>query len=277
MLSTAWSRLVGAYTLAKLTIKTDKLVAISGLARKADELHAQVGGKYLAGLWEAALPIELLWRVIDPASGSPTRPDSFTAPSWSWASVDGAVELPIKNLYRGTAVRASVVEATTIPVDDPFGAVSGGHIRIRGPVWEASVREAEPKLVAPEDSHLEPDSSADVEINSFQIRDCQICWDDRSSSARARYLANPLYVLAITEYLGPKYTSIVPHTITGILLMPISAQRGRYLRVGWVSLSLYLAPDTHKILLDALSSAKLAAERYEEFDDNDQCYTIEIQ
>src|SRR5438046_2772233 len=84
------------------------------------------------------------------------------------------------------------------------------------------------------------DSSADVEINSFQIRDCQICWDDRSSSARARYLANPLYVLAITEYLGPKYTSIVPHTITGILLMPISAQRGRYLRVGWVSLSLYL-------------------------------------
>ena len=89
MLSTAWSRLVGAYTLAKLTIKTDKLVAISGLARKADELHAQVGGKYLAGLWEAALPIELLWRVIDPASGSPTRPDSFTAPSWSWASVSG--------------------------------------------------------------------------------------------------------------------------------------------------------------------------------------------
>jgi hypothetical protein len=75
MMNAARSKLVGAYTQAKLTLKTDKLVAISGLARKADKLHAHASGQYLAGLWEANLPIELLWRVIDPASASPTRPN----------------------------------------------------------------------------------------------------------------------------------------------------------------------------------------------------------
>ncbi len=58
MLSTAWSRLVEFYTQASLTVKTDKLVAISSLARKLDEHHDNAGGGYLAGLWEANLPIE---------------------------------------------------------------------------------------------------------------------------------------------------------------------------------------------------------------------------
>jgi hypothetical protein len=275
MLNTAWSRLVGAYTQAKLTVKTDKLVAISGLARKADKLHAHVGVRYFAGLWEAALPIELLWRVIDPASASPSRPSCFTAPSWSWASVDGAIDLPVTNRYRGTAIRASVVEAEIKAVDDPFGAVSGGYIRIRGPLWEVNVKLIGPKVISPEDYNLEPDSAADIEINSFLMADCQVCWDDRSLSATSHYLTNPLYVLAITEDVEPDRRPVVPHIITGILLMPTYAQNGQYIRVGWVSLAQHLKPDRHKMLLHALRSATLPADRFEKFDGHDR-YTIEI-
>jgi hypothetical protein len=277
MLNTAWSRLVGAYTQAKLTVETDKLVAISGLARKADELHEGAGKKYLAGLWEANLPVELLWRVIDPVSASPRRLTSFAAPSWSWASVDGAIELPMTNRYRNTAVRASILGATTTPFHDPFGAVSSGSLRIRGPVWEVKiVIQKPPKPISPDDFNLEPDSSADVEINSFLMAGCQVCWDDRSSSAIAHYLANPLYVLAITEDINPNSIPIVRHIIMGILLMPTYARKGQYLRVGWVSLASHLKPDNHKALLRALRSAALSADRYEEEDGHDQ-YTIEIQ
>jgi hypothetical protein len=276
MQNTAWSRLVGAYTQAKLTVETDKLVAISGLARKVNELHEGAGKKYLAGLWEANLPIELLWRVIDPVSASPTRLACFAAPSWSWASVDGAIDLPMTNRYRNTTIRASIVGATTTPFHDPFGPVSSGHLRIRGPLWEVKIRVKPPKPISPDDYNLEPDLSADVEINSFLMADCQVCWDDRSPSARAHYLANPLYLLAIAEDVESDRTPTVPHIITGIFLMPTYARKGQYLRVGWVSSARYLKPDRHKILLHTLRSATLPADRYEEFDGHDQ-YTIEIQ
>lgn len=175
----------------------------------------------------------------------------FAAPSWSWSTVDRAIDLPMTNLYRSTAIRTSIVEAATTPIDDPFGAVSGGHIRICGPLWEVNVRETAPKLASPEDYNLEPDSSGEIEINSFLMT---ICWNDRSSAARARYLANPLYVLAITESVNPNNTPIVSHVIMGILLMPTYARKGRYLRVGWVSLAPHLKPDHHKILLNSLRS-----------------------
>jgi hypothetical protein len=275
MQNTAWSRLVGAYTQAKLTVATDKLVAISGLARKVDELHAHAGGKYLAGLWDANLPVELLWRVIDPVSASPTRLRCFVAPSWSWASVDGAIDMPMTNRYRETAIRASIVEATTMPLDDEFGAVNGGYVHIRGPLWEVNVIMDSPKSTYnPEDYNLEPDSSATVEINSFLIEGCQVCFDDRSPSARAHYLAGPLYLLTITEDINLQSTPVV-HIIMGILLMSSSAKKGEYSRVGWVSLTSHLKPDRHKDLLRALHTAKLPADRYTEFDGCDQ-YTISI-
>ena len=55
-----WSRLLEQYTKTKLTNESDKLVAISGLARY---VQREVGDKYLAGLWASILPSQLLWRV----------------------------------------------------------------------------------------------------------------------------------------------------------------------------------------------------------------------
>lgn len=74
-----WTRLVQTYTRGGLTKETDKLVAISGLAKG---LAAQSGMEYLAGLWNHQLVQQLLWRAESPSK----RPAVFRAPSWSWAS-----------------------------------------------------------------------------------------------------------------------------------------------------------------------------------------------
>jgi hypothetical protein len=56
----AWSTIVRQYTSCNLTNPSDKLVAISGLARR---MHAGIGGtvNYIAGLWDRYLFLQLLW------------------------------------------------------------------------------------------------------------------------------------------------------------------------------------------------------------------------
>jgi hypothetical protein len=53
-------------------------------------------GKYMYGLWEMDLPIGLIWRAPDasPQESSSVTRDSNRAPSWSWASIDGEIDMP---------------------------------------------------------------------------------------------------------------------------------------------------------------------------------------
>ncbi|OCL01472.1 HET-domain-containing protein, partial [Glonium stellatum] len=91
----AWKYLVEAYSLCKLTVTSDKLLAISGIAR---QIARPLGDEYLAGVWKGDLARELLWAVpYHPDSGNPAsilegpqrfRPKEYRAPSWSWASLD---------------------------------------------------------------------------------------------------------------------------------------------------------------------------------------------
>ncbi|KIW16283.1 hypothetical protein PV08_06334 [Exophiala spinifera] len=52
-----WWTIVSAYSLGRLTFATDKLVAISGMARSFQSFSRS---RYLAGLWERNLPHDLL-------------------------------------------------------------------------------------------------------------------------------------------------------------------------------------------------------------------------
>lgn len=100
-----WSRLLEKYSKTAITFLADRLVALSGVAQIMSEA---LEDKYLAGLWESILPSQLLWRVgqftpmqcldvgkePDPAlhnRANPTGRRISGAPSWSWASVEGAI------------------------------------------------------------------------------------------------------------------------------------------------------------------------------------------
>ena len=97
----AWSDVVANYTWRAVTKPKDKLTALGGIAEQFHRVFAArtgplVGGlgggnRYLAGLWEQSLAYDLLWLKLDDEPRP--RPSRYIAPSWSWASVDGQVNL----------------------------------------------------------------------------------------------------------------------------------------------------------------------------------------
>jgi hypothetical protein len=125
---TLWSTLVDNFSTRKLTFETDKLIAISGLARK---LQLEIGNdKYVAGLWWNKLPCELTWA----ADGMCRWPSKYRAPSWSWASIDGFVLT-----HRYDPSDQELIEKLDYELEyvanDIYGEVSSGHIRVNGRLY----------------------------------------------------------------------------------------------------------------------------------------------
>jgi hypothetical protein len=85
-LATFWQSILKTYTKAKLTYTKDRLIAISGIAKR---FQKQTHDEWVAGLWKRDLLIQLCWHVE--YLGKAFRPSQYQAPSWSWASVEGAM------------------------------------------------------------------------------------------------------------------------------------------------------------------------------------------
>ena len=138
-----WSSIVSRYSVTGLTKGEDKLVAISGIAKRMQSL---LDDEYLAGLWRKDLPCQLLWWVSDhdPAYPLPrTRSRPYRAPSWSWASVDGAV-MGGEGKYDGIII--TILDAVVTPVGaDSTGQIKDGFIRLKGRMFSAELgRRSEP-------------------------------------------------------------------------------------------------------------------------------------
>ncbi|MCJ1395666.1 hypothetical protein MMC18_008552 [Xylographa bjoerkii] len=134
-----WYEFVSHYSTRRLTNPGDRLIAISGLAKL---FHAAVRQEYIAGLWAQELHDGLAWKV--PSKGAAWRPVENRVPSWSWASLEGAVEM----LETRSEAAFSVVTARTDVVDlDPFGAVAGGELVLRGQLNRVRVRADAPETM----------------------------------------------------------------------------------------------------------------------------------
>jgi hypothetical protein len=89
----SWYNVLADYTNRNLTFSSDKLVAISGIAKVVGNF---LRDEYFAGLWRKSLPQGLLWSPYDeedlPNPGyKATRSSRYRAPSWSWASLDSRI------------------------------------------------------------------------------------------------------------------------------------------------------------------------------------------
>jgi hypothetical protein len=84
-----WHRFVEFYSECSFTRDTDRLIAISGLARIFEE---RTGDIYMAGLLKSTLAQSLLaWYHEVPA---PAKPACYIAPSWSWACTNKPLNFP---------------------------------------------------------------------------------------------------------------------------------------------------------------------------------------
>lgn len=130
-----WLELVGIYSPLGLTDDADKLPGIAGVAAEVSRVSAATdlpAGRYLAGLWEADLPRQLLWTVYYPSK--PKR-GPYRAPSWSWASAAGDIyaHYPwVIQDYRSHPT-AQIIKCSTTPLraEAPFGQVKDGFLKIR--------------------------------------------------------------------------------------------------------------------------------------------------
>ena len=131
----SWQAIVESYTTCTLTEEQDKLIAIQGLV---NIYKAFQDDHYLAGLWRKQLPSALMWTTRNglQANGEPTyRPQTYRAPSWSWASVEGTIiTFPeVRPEEDRWLELCQVLEAKTTPLgEDTTGQVSDGYIRLRG-------------------------------------------------------------------------------------------------------------------------------------------------
>ncbi|KAJ1334082.1 HET domain-containing protein [Microdochium nivale] len=128
-----WNSIVRAYSATRLTHGSDKLIALSGVAKY---FAPRIGDVYVVGMWRKYLASSLLWHVKDEAQGdgsASNRPEVYRAPSFSWASVDGQVVTeppahPDLLLFKVVDFHLDYVSA------DTTGLVKSGYIDIRGQV-----------------------------------------------------------------------------------------------------------------------------------------------
>lgn len=123
----SWAMIVTEYTNRRLTVKTDKLVALNGIANLVAE---RMGSKNFAGImYRKDDPFtfrDLLWYSL----GTSHRVSPYRAPSWSWASVEGTVRsFPIIPGYP-TISKIEYLEVQTEP-GNMSGQVIGGTLHYR--------------------------------------------------------------------------------------------------------------------------------------------------
>ncbi|KAK0737990.1 heterokaryon incompatibility protein-domain-containing protein [Schizothecium vesticola] len=133
-----WSAIIQGYAGRSLTQGTDKLVALSGVARRLQESW---NCRYVAGLWETSLVRWLCWSATESTHVLPPRPSPYRAPTWSWASIDRAIKLSRElNQFASPqcSVEATILDVKCIPAtNDMSGAISGAKLVISGPLIQA--------------------------------------------------------------------------------------------------------------------------------------------
>ncbi|KAK3389774.1 heterokaryon incompatibility protein-domain-containing protein [Podospora didyma] len=90
-----WHKTVSLYAKLRISFPSDRLPAISGLAKK---LQSRGAGRYVAGIWEENVFADLLWTMVLPG----TRARQWQAPSWSWACFEGPITLSTAVSYGST-------------------------------------------------------------------------------------------------------------------------------------------------------------------------------
>lgn len=133
-----WMALVIAFSHAHLSNETDVLPALAGLA---SAFSKKALGTYYAGIWEASLPVALCWYTsqVDSEVTTHSRPTEFVAPTWSWASVQGAIRfdaLDDVDSDPGNFKPVAFVRSITCEVinQDEFGHVQfGSRLNIMAP------------------------------------------------------------------------------------------------------------------------------------------------
>jgi hypothetical protein len=190
-----WKLVVETFTRCNLTVLGDKLVALSATAK---EMQTILNDTYVAGLWKHNLVSQLLWSASNKTPAL-CRSQSYRAPTWSWASVDGPVKFPFVGWKNGDFIEVLEIQVTPVSSSNIHGQVIAGHLRIRGQLVQLPVL----------------DSNA---FHSLEDRTGCCHPDDRKENFKSCY--------------GLPVLSTVALDLWGLVLVPTGAREHEYRRVG---------------------------------------------
>lgn len=143
--------LTSQYSRRTLSCPSDRLPAIFAMAKRFQTIQPELGS-YLAGLWSNHLAKQLLWR-FSPGPSRNQRKNPL-APSWSWASVEGHIWLPLWAFWK-SEMRLRVLSHSVTPKEgsDEFGALDSWFIVVRGRLrdahWNVANQTIEPPALDP--------------------------------------------------------------------------------------------------------------------------------
>jgi hypothetical protein len=253
-----WGKLVEYYSTCSLTFDTDKLIAISGIAKT---LQGTLHDTYYAGMWKSQLPQSLLW-VLDPRERDrTTQSSSYLAPTWSWAGSNAAIHGSVRR--RGTIIAEVVQTQVALASSDPTGSVLSGSITLRGMLWTVVL-------------HCMGGMSYFIRVKPM-VQSYRS--DPQFGAFQEVYIDNPIPVGQQVEGIKLHYMPIrrvsrseEEASLGGLLLLP-TGQRGQFERVGVFR---FEQSRVNPVDLDAFVSAPNNDWlEYEDFDGVDK-YTITI-
>ncbi|KAI1127290.1 heterokaryon incompatibility protein-domain-containing protein [Nemania abortiva] len=223
-LDNRWETVLGEYTPRLLSVPTDRILAISGVAEiflshmrndARDETE-----EYLAGMWKSTLPSMLCWRAVggveDRGRLQPT-PEIYQGPSWSWVGVNCGVSF-IFGRACNRDCRAVLLDADVrlTSTSAKCGSVNHATLTLKG-----RMRRAFWNLV---DGTLEIDRNEEPQDTDTNTRKVQLAtiYPDTSNSLSGLFkncrLRAPVQLLEVGHCVGLKKRGPV-----GLVLEPIHA------------------------------------------------------
>ena len=140
-----WNTLVSTYSERSLTVETDRLPALSGIASTIADVSKST---YIAGLWTEDLLQGLFWSRSTPSEVS--MPGVYRGPTFSWARVDGPVYSSNRDPNwdeKEPEFKVGVLDAeSTVDGKNPFGRLTHAQIKIRAPLFPCTVQKTAVRL-----------------------------------------------------------------------------------------------------------------------------------
>lgn len=204
----SWQKIIDAYMECDLTYKSDKMIALSGVAAEFQSLSKDT---YLAGLWKDCFFIDqLLWKVrgSKKVNGQPSaRPSVYRAPSWSWLSIDAGLAWPV--ILKPPLIELLDESVELVDTSNPTGQVKRGALSIRGHLKRIDL-EKDPTKRAGYHAYDEDDNRIGLMTVAF----------------------DEVAIRPIRAFCIPVRTRYEDDDIEGLLLVPTGGKPMEFTRVG---------------------------------------------
>ncbi|KPM41122.1 hypothetical protein AK830_g5438 [Neonectria ditissima] len=230
-----WSSLVETYSACELSYPSDKLVAFSAIMK---QIGAVFEDEYVAGISHRFFEHELLWclnmettvRPYGPSrpTGETSRYETYVAPSWSWASVKGKVQMGDTDITSTLLIRADKYKLEYV-TEDKTGAVRGGWLQLSGSLKPVKLL----RRPAVQNSYR----MWDVVVNGLEITKDEstnswgVSLDVPQENFAEENEKNLLYCMPAREYYdGPD--QVLSVHMEALLFKVVDAGKGTFERIG---------------------------------------------